>query len=48
MLTHPCEVALTQDNIQQWLDMAEKLGKNHIAALKEQAERQGVKYATPA
>jgi len=47
-LTHPCEVKLTTENIQELMKMATELSKNHVEALKEQCNRQGVNYATSA
>jgi hypothetical protein len=44
---HPNEVMLTQENIQEWMTMAMQLSGPHVNAIKEQAIRQGVVYATP-
>lgn len=46
-MLHPQEVKLTKENIQEWMDMAQKLSSQHVEALKEQATRQGVDYAAP-
>lgn len=45
-MIHSNEVVITKDNLSLLMEEAEKLGTNHIAALKEQMERQGVKHAT--
>jgi len=47
-MMHPQEVKLTQESIPEWMKMATQLSTQHVEALKEQAERQGVRYATSA
>lgn len=40
---HPNEVKLTEKNFDMWMAEAEKMGERHVAALKEQWERQHAK-----
>jgi predicted DNA binding CopG/RHH family protein len=47
-MMHPQEVKLTAANIQEWMTVATELSAKHVEALKEQATRQGVSYATSA
>lgn len=45
-MTHPCEVKITKENLEQLKAEATNLGQPYVDALTEQAERQVVD-ATP-
>jgi hypothetical protein len=45
-MIHPNEIRLTSENIEQFMTLAASLSANHVAALKEQATRQEVTYAS--
>lgn len=47
-MIHPNEVMLTRENFPELMKMATQLSGQHVEALKEQANRQGVNYATSA
>jgi hypothetical protein len=40
---NPNEIRITKDNQETLMEEAERLGPSHVAALKEQIERQGGK-----
>jgi hypothetical protein len=41
--THPNEIIITQENTDEMYELASSLGKGHVAALKEQVQRQSEK-----
>lgn len=47
-MMHPQEVKLTPTSIPEWMKMATQLSGQHVEALKEQMQRQGVTDATSA
>lgn len=40
---HPNEIRITQDNRNNLMEEAERMGKDYVTALKEQIERQNEK-----
>ena len=44
---HENEVVLTQDNLDEWLELAAQLGKQYVHALTQQAHRQDLKILDP-
>ena len=47
-MMHQNEVKITKENFPELMKMATELSGQHAEALKEQATRQGVDYATSA
>lgn len=47
-MMHPNEVKITRENFPELMKMATELSGQHVEAIKEQATRQGVSYATSA